>query len=172
MTKIMVIFGLPHKLLSKRNFESNLGLKYAPFVCAPAYEKPASSTRVSDSCSIHDTCKHSVVRTPLHILQMIWTSEAGRYLHWTKQAGISAIHQDRSPGMPQVACRILTNKSVAGFAFLKSTVLNIEMQRVHASSNSGTSATLHLAKRWYLFFIVGFRSENQLESKVISTTKH
>lgn len=87
---------------------------------APAYrESQLPAPGVSDSCSIHDTCKHSVVRTPLHILQMTWTSEAGRYLHWTKPAGISAIHQDTSPGMPPAACRISTEKEVVGFAFLK-----------------------------------------------------
>lgn len=114
---------------------------------------------VSDACSIHDTCKHSVVRTPLHILQMTWTSEAGRYLHWTKQLVSQQSARTRAPACPRR--RTAANSQLrAGFAFGKSAAPNIEIQKGHSSWNSSLSETLCPAKRWCLLFVGGvFRSD-------------
>lgn len=127
---------------------------------------------------------YQILAAPITLVSIQWSEHHYISFKWHGPVKLEGIFTEpsrlvsqqstrtRAPACPRQRAESPLRRRWWGLHFWESTVLNTEMQRVQTSCNSSVSKILYTAKCCYLFFTVGFQSESQLDSKVISTTKH
>lgn len=162
-------FGVPHKSLSKRNLESNLDLlKSAILLCMLPLTGKACSQHLGYQILAASMTLVSIQWSEHHYISFKWHGPVKLEGIFTEPSRLVSQQstRTRAPACPRRRAESRLRRRWWVLHFWKSTVLNIGMQRVHASYNSGASK-IHCKMLVFVFYcrIVEWESVRQQGDK-------